>query len=149
MKDWNSLTPQEKKARSMKCAVFCLVVTIISLGVIFYFTKITKDRLDRCTEKTTGYIVNFYDGRFVRSWLSASFEVDGITYDTDGLYTLSDFTLEEKMNRTVAVNVWYEKGNPENAYANRPPYFDPIWFAIPGIFAIGCILFPIQAKKQK
>lgn len=149
MKHWFSLTEEEKKTRSIQCAIVCLLIAVASLIVLIYFSKQTSDRLALCTEETTGYTLNFYSGRYVRSHLTANFEIDGITYTTEGLYKSSDFTFEERINGHNPVKIWYEKGNPENAYANIPPYFDPIWYVIPFIFGAGFVLFLVQAKDPK
>lgn len=149
MKHWFSLTEEEKKTRSIQCAIVCLLIAVVSLIALIYFSKQTSDRLELCTEETNGYTLNFYSGRYVRSHLTAAFEIEGRTYTAVGLYKSSDFTFDERLNGHIPVKIWYEKGNPDNAYANRPPYFDPIWYVIPFVFGAGFLLFILQAKNPK
>lgn len=149
MKHWFSLTEDEKKARSLKCAFVMLIFAVMSLLLILQYQGSVNARIDKCTEETEGMIMSFNYHRYSNNTLTAYFDLDGRRYYTNGTYNPNEYSFSEKLEGGVPVKVWYEKGNPENAYANRPPRTNMLMYIFVVIFAIGFILFLIQAKSPK
>jgi hypothetical protein len=147
MKLWFSMTESEKKIRSLKCAFIMFILTIISLVVLFYYERVIKAKIDKCTVEAEGTITNFYSSRYGQNTLSASFQVNGTLYHARGVYHIGDFTIDERLNAGVPVKVWYEEGNPKNCYAYRPPFLDKAWYMFPVCFGLGFISLLVQARN--
>ncbi len=149
MENHSEITVEERRRRLRKGVWLSLVLALVSFVVALFSTAAAGIRISRCTEETMGEVISFGHGRYSADKVYAAFTVDGERYMTMGRYVPGDFTDEERSSEKAPVKVWYEKGNPENAYANRSPVTYLSAIIPPSVFIVVAVMMFVWSGNPK
>ena len=143
MKAFANLDKEGQIKRSRRCAVGCVVIALLIVGLMIYGNAVISRKEAMCTSTAVGTVYSSHSGsRYSRSRVSAKFTVNGELYYTKGSGFYNRFT--ESDNQIL---VYYCPENPSISYTGKGmvrPHV--VWYAVAAIFVSGCPLFLKQAR---
>ena len=125
MKAWWNLTQEGQVKRSFKCAIGCVLIAVLFICLAVHSGNKSRELQRRCTAVTTGEVISVFPSSRYRfqSSLTADYVVNGVKYNTEGVYSHGEFWGGDTLSRKP-VPVHYDPASPSVAYAAERPRSD-------------------------
>ena len=142
MKAWWNLTQEGQVKRSFKCAIGCVLIAVLFICLAVHSGNKSRELQRRCTAVTTGEVISVFPSSRYRfqSSLTADYIVNGVKYNTEGVYSHGEFWGGDTLSRKP-VPVHYDPASPSVAYAAERPRSDwKYMFIVLAFLSLKCLI---------